>query len=228
MLTEYRGLTVTELADLRAALRPRVDRLQGLQEHAGPPGRRRTPASTRSPSCSRARWRSPSCAGRRGGRGQGAARLRQEQPDPRREGRAARRPRVITVRRHRGAGRRCRPRDVLLAQLAGGFQAAAREGGRPVPGLHPQLRLRPQGADRPARRRPRKRPAEEARPTPAAEAEAAGREAEPPEAEAAEADARAGAEPETEIRATESEVTREKRTDGNHEQPRTCSTSSRT
>ena len=38
VLTEYRGLTVTDLAALRAALRPAADRLQGLQEHAGPPG----------------------------------------------------------------------------------------------------------------------------------------------------------------------------------------------
>ena len=33
-------------------------------------------------------------------------------------------------------------REVLLAQIAGVFQAAADQGRRPVPGLHPQLRLR--------------------------------------------------------------------------------------
>ena len=62
VLTEYRGLTVTDLAALRAALRPASDRLQGLQEHPRPPGRGTTPASPRWPTCSRARWRSRSCA----------------------------------------------------------------------------------------------------------------------------------------------------------------------
>ena len=46
VLTEYRGLTVTDLANLRAALRPGRDRLQDLQEHARPPGRRPTPGFT--------------------------------------------------------------------------------------------------------------------------------------------------------------------------------------
>ena len=79
VLTEYRGLTVTDLATLRAALRPGVDRLQGLQEHARPPGRgrrrlHRDGRAARGPGGDR--LRPP--RRRRGDRGQGAARLRQD------------------------------------------------------------------------------------------------------------------------------------------------------
>ena len=37
VLTEYRGLTVTELADLRGAAAPCRRRVQGVQEHACSP-----------------------------------------------------------------------------------------------------------------------------------------------------------------------------------------------
>ena len=40
VLTEYRGLTVHELADLRGSLRRLGHRVQGVQEHARPPGDR--------------------------------------------------------------------------------------------------------------------------------------------------------------------------------------------
>ena len=43
ILTEYRGLTVAEMAALRQALRGRRRRLQGLQEHPGQAGNRRRP-----------------------------------------------------------------------------------------------------------------------------------------------------------------------------------------
>ena len=47
IVSEYRGLTVAELAELRSALAAVGRRLQDLQEHAGPPGhrRRRVPAA---------------------------------------------------------------------------------------------------------------------------------------------------------------------------------------
>ena len=41
IVSEYRGLTVAELAELRAALDSRRRRLPDLQEHPGPPGHRR-------------------------------------------------------------------------------------------------------------------------------------------------------------------------------------------
>ena len=48
-------------------------------------------------------------------------------------------------------------REVLLAQIAGVFQAPLTKAAGPVPGVHPQLRLRREGADRPACRRRRSR-----------------------------------------------------------------------
>ena len=151
VLTEYRGLTVGELAELRGALRPAGTEYKVFKntlarrgaEEAGLVGAR---AAARGPRRDRVR------PGRRGGRRQGPARLRPQQPRPGREGRAARRAASSTPgddRRRsptsppaRGAARAARRR----------LPGAAGEGRRPVPGLHPQLRLRLQGADRPARR----------------------------------------------------------------------------
>ena len=121
VLTEYRGLTVHELADLRGVAAADGHRVQGVQEHAGPPGGRRRRArrdhvDVRGPGRDRVRAR------RRRGRGEGAARLRQGQPRAGREGRPARR---------RGSSRPADiealadlpSREVMLAQIAGVFQA---------------------------------------------------------------------------------------------------------
>ena len=43
-------------------------------------------------------------------------------------------------------------REVMLAQVAGVFQAPLDQGRRAVPGVHPQLRVRREGAHRPAHR----------------------------------------------------------------------------
>ena len=51
VVTEYRGLTVAELAELRREPGRRRRRLQDLQEHPGPPGRRREPARRRWKTC---------------------------------------------------------------------------------------------------------------------------------------------------------------------------------
>jgi large subunit ribosomal protein L10 len=59
VLTEYRGLTVHELADLRASLRPTGTQYKVFKNtlaRRAIEGR----VSTRSPICSRARWRSRS------------------------------------------------------------------------------------------------------------------------------------------------------------------------
>ena len=78
VLTEYRGLTVTDLATLRAALRPAATDYKVYKNTLA----RRAAADaglTELADGSRARWRSRSCRPRRrrGHRGQGAARLRQ-------------------------------------------------------------------------------------------------------------------------------------------------------
>ena len=59
---------------------------------------------------------------RRGHRRQGAARLRQDEPEPRRQGRVARDPRAERPPTSRPSPT-CRPATQLLARLAGGFQA---------------------------------------------------------------------------------------------------------
>ena len=144
VLTEYRGLTVTDLANAARRAAAGGDRLQGLQEHAGPPGRarrrpRRAGGAARGPGGDRVR----PARRRRGDRGQGAARLRQDQPEPGREGRDARAA-GPDRRRRRGARRRAAPRRAARPARRR-VPGAAGEGGRPVPGVHPQLRLRPQG-----------------------------------------------------------------------------------
>ena len=47
IVSEYRGLTVAELAELRTALEAVGRRLQDLQEHAGAPGHRRRASTSR-------------------------------------------------------------------------------------------------------------------------------------------------------------------------------------
>ena len=99
-------------------------------------------------------------------------------------------------------------REALLTQIAGAVPAAADPGGRPVPGLPAQPRLRRQGADRPASRRGEAAPVDDAPSTtcPADDAPAADDDApratdDAPAAEAdaspAEAEAEAPAEPES-------------------------------
>ena len=146
VLTEYRGLTVTDLADLRAALRPASTDYKiyknTLARRAADDAGFTEMAELRGPGGDRVR----AARGRRGHRGQGAARLRQDEPEPRREGRDARAA-GAERRRRRGAGRRAAPRRAARPARRR-LPGAAGEGRRPVPGLHPQLRLRPQGLHR--------------------------------------------------------------------------------
>ena len=80
VLTEYRGLTVTDIADLRAALRPAATDYKifknTLARRAATRRRaRRARRAARGPGRDRVR---PQGRRRRGHRGQGAARLRQD------------------------------------------------------------------------------------------------------------------------------------------------------
>ena len=148
VLTEYRGLTVTELADAPGRAPSGRDRLQDLQEHAGPPRRQGRRVRPRWPTSSRARSRSRSCAPR-ATRSTAAKALKEfAKTNPnlvvkggmlgpaRPQRRRPRRPR-------RGAA----PRGAAR-QAGRRVPGAAGEGGGPVPGLHPQLRLRPEGVHR--------------------------------------------------------------------------------
>ena len=157
VLTEYRGLTVTDLAALRAALRPaatdyKVYKNTLARRAAKDAGLRRDGRPARGPGRDRVR----TARGRRGHRGQGAQGVRQDQPEPRGEGRDARaeRPEVADL----DALAEVPPREVLLAKLAGGFQAPMVKAAGLFSGLHPQLRLRPEGVHRhkppPRSRRP--------------------------------------------------------------------------
>ena len=163
------------------------DRLQDLQEHARPPGRERRRASPSSSSSSRARSRSRSCARTAATR---SPRRRRCATSPRRNPNLIVKGGILGTRllttKDVEALADVPPRDELLARLAGGFQAPAHQGRRPVPGLHPELRLRPQGLRRPARRRrrsarPRKQPAAPSRRRRPAEADRATPSAEAPE-----------------------------------------------
>ena len=121
MLTEYRGLTVTDLATCAPRSGP-LDRLQGLQEHARPPGGRR-------------------CRLHRDGElleGPVAIAFVRPEGDAVTAAKALKEfaktnpnlivkggmlgPRVLTVRDVENLAE-VPPRDVLLARLAGGFQA---------------------------------------------------------------------------------------------------------
>ena len=151
LLTEYRGLNVTALADLRRQLRPAGGEYKiyknTLVRFAAQRGRRRgARGAADRPHGHRVRPR------RRRRGGQDPAGLRPDQPRPGGQGRPA---------GHQGARPpptsrpwpTCRPARSLLARLAGALQAPLREVRRPAPGPAPQLRLRPPGADRRPRRR---------------------------------------------------------------------------
>ena len=135
----------------RAARRRR--RVQDLQEHPGAlrrprPGADELDDAAHRPDGHRLRPTATPAA-----RGQGAARLRPDQPGPGGQGRPARRQGRSTADDVKALADLA-PREVLLAQLAGAFAAPLVQVRRPAPGPAPQLRLRPQGPHRPAGRRP--------------------------------------------------------------------------
>ena len=124
VLTEYRGLTVSQIANLRAALRPaatdyKIFKNTLARRAASDAGLAELVDAARGAGCDRVR---PPGGRRRGHRGQGAARLRPDQPEPRREGRHPRRPRCSRPQDVEALAD-VPPRDELLARLAGGFQA---------------------------------------------------------------------------------------------------------
>ena len=168
----------------------RVPRAEGPR--AGRAARRRCARPAPSTRSSRTRW--PAGRSRRPGstsitvavRGPGGDRVRARATPPRAAkalrdfGQEQRRrwslkggllgERVITPGDDRGAGRPAVPRGAPRPDRRR-VPGAAGQGGRPVPGLHPQLRLRRQGADRPARRRRRGPPVDEPTPPPSAAAD---------------------------------------------------------
>src|SRR5262249_16546463 len=125
----------------------REHRVQGVQEPAGAPGggggrAHRPPAPARRAGRDRLRPR------RRRARGQGVARLRPDQPPAPRQAPPAGPP---PGPRGGACGAPRHPAPRPVARDAGRWlPGAAREGGEVVPGLHPQLRLRRAGPDRPA------------------------------------------------------------------------------
>ena len=121
VLTEYRGLKVSELAELRGALRPagtefKIYKNTLARRAAEEAGLAELIPLLEGPTAI------AFVKGDAVDRGQGAARLRPDQPGARGQGRPARRrrprPRATWPRWPRS-----RPREVLLARLAGGFQA---------------------------------------------------------------------------------------------------------
>ena len=145
IVTEYRGLTVAELAELPRRAGRRGGRLQDLQEHPGPPGhrRRRVPAAVRVPHRPHgAHLR----AGRRQRGGQGAAGLRPGQPAPGHKGWSGRRLAALLV--GPGALADLPPRDVLLARIAGALAAPLQQMAGLLQALPRGSRLRPLGPDR--------------------------------------------------------------------------------
>ena len=152
VLTEYRGLTVTDLAALRAALRPtstdykvykntlarRAAADAGFTEMAdlleGPVAiafvRPEGDAVTAAKALRDFAKTNPNLVVKGGMLG----------------------PRVLSVARRRGPGRRPAPRSAPRPPRRW-LPGPAREGRRPVPGVHPQLRLRPQGLHRHPTRR---------------------------------------------------------------------------
>ena len=161
LLTEYRGLNVAAMAELRRAAARGRRRLQDLQEHPRAL-RRPRPRPRARRRCSPARPPSPSSRATPVARGQGAARLRPHQPDAGGQGRPARRRRVLDADGAKALAER-RPREVLLAQLAGAHgradAAVRRPARRPCPATSPTA-SRPSSTRRAAspRRRRRARP----------------------------------------------------------------------
>ena len=136
--TEYRGLKVERARRAPRRAAPGRHRVQDLQEHAGPPGRRggrarRARADARGPDGHRVRQ------GRRGDRGQGAARLRPDQRRAGREGRPARHRRARRRRRHRARRRRA-PRGAprpARRRVPGAAGQGGRACSRPSPATWP-------------------------------------------------------------------------------------------
>ncbi len=198
VLTEYRGLTVPELADLRAALRGSGTEYKVFKNTLA----RRAVADSGLDDVASMFEGPVAIAFVRGDAAAAAKALRE----------FGRNHEALVVKGGLLGERIITPveiealaelpsRDVLLAQARGRVPGAAHQGGRPVPGVHPQLRLRREGPHRPARRRPRGSRAESRSPKPrrprpkprqprpeaqaaAAEAPAAESESETPESEA--------------------------------------------
>ena len=121
ILTEYRGLTVAEMAELRRACATRGRRLQGLQEHPGQAGDSRREA--RGP---RAAARGADGDRLRDGRGERRRPRRcatTPGPIPNLVSRAACTARASCSAQDLGVLAELPPRDVLLAQLAGAIAA---------------------------------------------------------------------------------------------------------
>ena len=123
VLTEYRGLSVTDIAGLARRPAPRGDRLQDLQEHARPPGRAR-----RRPRRSRPSLEGPVAIAfvrRDGGDAVTAAKALRDfartNPNLVLKG-GILGPRILTSGDVEALAD-VPPRDQLLARLAGGFQA---------------------------------------------------------------------------------------------------------
>src|SRR5262245_43092761 len=143
VLTEYRGLKVHELAELRAALRPTGTEYKVFKNTLA----RRAMDGAELDGVVSLLEGPVAIAFVRGG-GEGAARVRSRQPGAGREGRSARRQGA------RAEGDRSPRRASVAGRAAGADRGcvpgAAGEGGRPVPGLAAQPRLRREGAHRPA------------------------------------------------------------------------------
>ena len=147
IVSEYRGLSVAELAELRTALEGVGADYRIFKNTLVLPGhrRRRLPAALGVPE----RPDRPDLRGRRHQRrGQGAARLLAGEPAAGDQGRAGRRLAPVVLGPG-GAGRPAASRGASgpPGRCPGGAHAAD---GRPPPGPAPQLGLRRAGPDRPA------------------------------------------------------------------------------
>ena len=154
LLTEYRGLNVKALADLRRQLRPAGAEYKVYKNTLVRFAAREAGADGLVELLERPHGHHLRPRRRRGG-GQDPAGLRQDQPHAGGQGRPA---------GHQGAhrGRRRGPGRPAAARGRAGPPGRrppgpAREAGRPAPGPAPQLRLRAPGPDRRPRRRARRR-----------------------------------------------------------------------
>ena len=152
ILTEYRGLTVKDLATLRRSLRDaggeyRIYKNTLVRFAARDLGLDDLVPLLEGPTAI-AFIDGDAVPG-----GQGPAGLRPDQPQAGRQGRGARQQGHVR-RRHRRPGRPAAPRGGPgpAGRRPGRPDAAVR---RPAPGPAPQLRLRPEGPDRPGRGHPR-------------------------------------------------------------------------
>ncbi len=152
VLTEYRGLTVSDIANLRAALRPaatdyKIFKNTLARRAAHDAGLDDIVESLEGPVAI-------AFVRRDGGDAVTAAKALRDfartNPNLVLKG-GILGPRLLTRRRHRGARRRPAPRPVARP-LGRWLPGPDGQGGRPVPGVHPQHGVRRQGADRPADR----------------------------------------------------------------------------